>query len=146
MLFRSLLNEIWRLTGISPDTIVERYEDFPSGAGWYLPLMAVSADAVSQREGILSGLSGLVMQPFRSRYYFEGGIAPHVVGYVSAIPAEEVEEYKRLGYRQDERVGQAGLEKWGEEYLSGTRGGALYVVDSDGLIVTKLAEIGRAHV
>lgn len=136
----TLLNEIWRLTGIYPDTIVERYEDFPSGAGWYLPLMAVSADAVSQREGILSGLAGLVMQPFRSRYYFEGGIAPHVVGYVSAIPAEEVEEYKRLGYRQDERVGQAGLERWGEEPLSGTRGGALYVVDSDGLIVTKLAE------
>lgn len=136
----TLLNELWRLTGIYPDTIRERYEDFPSGAGWYLPLMAVSADEVSQREGILSGLSGLVMQPFRSRYYFEGGIAPHVVGYVSAIPAEEVEEYKRLGYRQDERVGQAGLEKWGEEFLSGVRGGALYIVDSDGLVVTKLAE------
>lgn len=136
----TLLNELWRLTGIYPDTIRDSYEDFPSGAGWYLPLMAVSADAVSQREGILSGLAGLVMQPFRSRYYFEGGIAPHVIGYVNAIPAEEVEEYKRLGYRQDERVGQAGLEKWGEESLSGVRGGALYVVDPDGLIVTKLAE------
>ena len=93
----TLLNELWRLTGIYPDTIRERYEDFPSGAGWYLPLMAVSADAVSQRESILSGLAGLVMQPFRSRYYFEGGIAPHVVGYVNAIAVEEVEEYKRLG-------------------------------------------------
>lgn len=136
----TLLNELWRLTGIYPDTIYERYEDFPPGADWYLPLMAVSADAVSQREGILSGLSGLVMRPFRSRYYFEGGIAPHVVGYVTAIPAEEVEEYRRLGYRQDERVGQAGLEWWGEEDLSGERGGDLYVVDPDGLTVTKLAE------
>lgn len=136
----TLLNELWRLTGIYPDTIYERYEDFPPGADWYLPLMAVSADAVSQRESVLSGLAGLVMRPFRSRYYFEGGIAPHVVGYVTAIPAEEVEQYRRLGYRQDERVGQAGLEWWGEEYLSGERGGALYVVDPDGLTVTKLAE------
>jgi penicillin-binding protein 2 len=136
----TLLNEIWRLTGIFPDTIRERYEDFPPGADWYLPLMAVSADAVSQRESILSGLSGLVMRPFRSRYYFEGGISPHVVGYVTAIPAEEVEEYRRLGYRQDERVGQAGLEKWGEQSLSGVRGGALYVVDPEGLTVTKSAE------
>jgi penicillin-binding protein 2 len=136
----TLLNEIWRLTGIFPDTIREQYEDFPPGADWYLPLMAVSADAVSQRESILSGLSGLVMRPFRSRYYFEGGISPHVVGYVTAIPAEEVEEYRRLGYRQDERVGQAGLEKWGEQSLSGVRGGALYVVDPEGLSVTKSAE------
>jgi penicillin-binding protein 2 len=136
----TLLNELWRLTGIYPDTIYERYEDFPPGADWYLPLMAVSADTVSQREGVLSGLSGLVMRPFRSRYYFEGGIAPHVVGYVTAIPAEEVEDYRRLGYRQDERVGQAGLEWWGEDDLSGERGGDLYVVDPDGLTVTKLAE------
>ncbi len=136
----TLLSELYRLTGIYPDTIAARYEDFPPGADWYLPLMAVSADAVSQREGVLSGLSGLVMRPFRSRYYFDGGISPHVVGYVSAIPAEEVEEYRRLGYRQDERVGRAGLEKWGEEALAGVRGGALYVVDPDGLTVTKLAE------
>jgi penicillin-binding protein 2 len=136
----TLLSELYRLTGIYPDEIADRYEDFPPGADWYLPLMAVSADAVSQRENVLSGLSGLVMRPFRSRYYFEGGIAPHVIGYVSAIPAEEVEEYRRLGYRQDERVGQAGLENWGEEYLSGVRGGALYVIDPDGLTVTKLAE------
>ena len=136
----TLLSELYRLTGLYPDTIVDRYEDFPPGADWYLPLMAVSADAVSQRESVLSGLAGLVMRPFRSRYYFEGGIAPHVIGYVSAIPAEEVEEYRRQGYRQDERVGQAGLESWGEEYLSGVRGGDLYAVDPDGLTVTKLAE------
>jgi penicillin-binding protein 2 len=136
----TLLTELYRLTGIYPDVIADQYEDFPEGADWYMPLMAVSADAVSQREGVLSGLSGLVMRPFRSRYYFEGGIAPHVLGYVSAIQAEEVEEYRRLGYRQDERVGQSGLESWGEEYLSGVRGGALYVVDQDGLTVTKLAE------
>ena len=91
----TLLSELYRLTGLYPDTIVDRYEDFPPGADWYLPLMAVSADAVSQRESVLSGLAGLVMRPFRSRYYFEGGIAPHVIGYVSAIPAEEVEEYRR---------------------------------------------------
>jgi penicillin-binding protein 2 len=136
----TLLSEIWRLTGLHPDTIRTRYENFPPGAGWYLPLLAVPADLVRQREGILSGLAGLVLSPFRSRFYFDGGIAPHVIGYVSAIPAEEVEQYQRQGYLQDERVGQAGLEKWGEAYLSGKRGGELYVVDPNGTTVTKLAE------
>lgn len=140
----TLLNELWRLTGIYPDNIRARYENFPPGAGWYLPLMAVSSDVVQQRESVLSGLAGLVMRPFRSRYYFDGGIAPHVVGYVASIPAEELETYKRLGYRQDERVGMAGLEKWGEQYLSGKRGGALYVIDPNGLVVTKLAESSPA--
>ena len=136
----TLLSELWRLTGLHPDNIRARYENFPPGAGWYLPLLAVPADLVRQREGVLSGLAGLVLSPFRSRFYFDGGIAPHVIGYVSAIPAEEVEEYQRQGYLQDERVGQAGLEKWGEAYLSGKRGGALYVVDPNGATVTKLAE------
>ena len=136
----TLLSELWRLTGLYPDNIHARYENFPPGAGWYLPLLAVPADLVQQREGVLSGLAGLVLSPFRSRFYFDGGIAPHVIGYVSAIPAEEVGEYQRQGYLQDERVGQAGLEKWGEAYLSGKRGGALYVVDPDGATVTKLAE------
>lgn len=139
-----LLNELSRLTGMRPDTITAMYEDFPPGADWYLPLKAVSADLVQEREAVLSGMAGLVMRAFRSRYYFDGGIAPHVVGYVSAIPAEQVEEYRRQGYRQDERVGQSGLEKWGESYLSGKRGGALYVVDASGLIITKLAESSPA--
>lgn len=135
-----LLTELWNLTGLRPDSIRIMYEDFPAGAGWYLPLMAVPADEVKKRETVLAGLAGLVMKPFRSRYYFEAGIAPHVIGYVSAIQEGEVEKYKRMGYRQDERVGQTGLEKWGEAALSGTRGGTLYVVDPTGLIITKLAE------
>ena len=89
----TLLSELWRLTGLYPDNIHARYENFPPGAGWYLPLLAVPADLVQQREGVLSGLAGLVLSPFRSRFYFDGGIAPHVIGYVSAIPAEEVGEY-----------------------------------------------------
>jgi penicillin-binding protein 2 len=136
----TLLNELSSLTGLRPDTIEAMYEDFPPGADWYLPLREVSADAVQAREQVLSGLAGLVMEPFRSRYYFDNGIAPHIIGYVTAIPLEQEEEYRRLGYRRDERVGQAGLEKWGEAYLSGKRGGALYVVDPSGLIITKLAE------
>jgi penicillin-binding protein 2 len=62
------------------------------------------------------------------------------VGYVSQIQAGEEEEYLRQGYRIDERVGQAGIEYYGEEYLSGKRGGALYLFNPQGELVTKLAE------
>ncbi len=135
----ALLTEIWRLTGIRPETLrpsLQNYRQY----GWYLPIAEVSADEVAARESILSGYAGVVMQSFRSRYYFDGGIAPHVTGYVSLIQAEEEEEFMRKGYRRDEKVGRSGLEDWGEEYLSGERGGSLYVVAPDGKIVTQLAE------
>ena len=135
-----LFEQLTELTGLSAETIRAMYANFPSGAGWYLPLGEVSADQVASRFDVLSGLSGLVMRPYKSRYYVEGGIASHVVGYVSSIPAEEVAQYQYMGYRQDERVGRSGLEMWGETYLAGQRGGALYVFNAQGQPVTRLAE------
>jgi penicillin-binding protein 2 len=135
----SLLNTLWDLTGIRPDAlapILDSYRQF----GWYLPVGEAPADLVQPLDSVLTSFAGMVMQAYRSRFYFDGGIAPQTIGYVSAIQEEEVETYKRRGYRIDEKVGRSGLEAWGEEFLSGQRGGALYVVGTDGSIITKLAE------
>jgi penicillin-binding protein 2 len=129
-----------RLTGLTADQIRARYENFPPGVDWYLPLGEVPADEIASNIDTLSGLSGLVLEPYRARYYFDGGVAPHVVGYVTTIQAGEEEEYMRKGYQRDERVGQAGLEYWGENMLSGKRGGALYLFNAQGQILTRLAE------
>jgi penicillin-binding protein 2 len=130
-----------RLTGLTGDEIYSRYENFPPGVDWYVPLGEVPAEEVEKNIETLSELDGLVLSPYRARYYFDGGIAPHVVGYVTIIQEDEEEEYLRKGYRRDERVGQSGLEKWGEPYLSGKRGGALYVFNSQNQIETRLAEV-----
>jgi penicillin-binding protein 2 len=135
-----LFAKLSELTGTSVDTIQSLYESAPPGAGWYIPLGEVSAEIISSQYSALSSLKGIMMKPYKSRYYFDGGIAPHVVGYVSAIQPEEVDQYKRLGYQPDERVGRIGLEKWGEAYLAGKRGGALYVFNAQGQPVTRLAE------
>lgn len=129
-----------QMTGLSGDEIRSRYENFPPNSDWYLPLGEVATSEIERRLNVLSSLSGLQLTPYKARYYFDGGIAPHVLGYVTTIQAGEEEEYLRKGYRRDERVGQAGLEKWGESYLSGQRGGALYVFNDQGQIVTRLAE------
>ncbi len=128
------------LTGVRVDTIDALYRSAPIGAGWYIPVGEVSAEKIASAFTELSSLPGMMMRPYKSRYYYEGGIAPHVVGYVSAIQPDEVGEYKRRGYQPDERVGRSGLEKWGETYLAGKRGGALYVFNAQGQPVTRLAE------
>ncbi len=136
----ALLTAIYRLTGIRPEKLRDKIDAYRQ-SGWYLPVADVSAEDWEKLGGAVSQFTGVIAQPFRARYYFSGGIAPHVVGYVSAIQQEEVEEYKRLGYNVwSDRVGQKGLEAWGEEYLSGKRGGTLYLIGPDGAIVTRLAE------
>jgi penicillin-binding protein 2 len=135
-----LFERLAELTGLGVEGIRYLYEQQPAGSGWYLPLAEVSAEVIADEFELLSTYSGLVMRQYKSRYYFEGGIAPHVVGYVSAIMPEEVAEYQRRGYQQDERVGRSGLEQWGEAYLAGKRGGALYVFNAQGQPVTRLAE------
>jgi len=136
----ALLTAIYRLTGVRPEKLRDKIDAYRQN-GWYLPVADVSAEDWSTLGGAASQFDGVLAQPFRARYYFSGGIAPHVVGYVSAIQQEEVEEYKRLGYNVwSDRVGQKGLEAWGEQYLSGKRGGTLYLIGPDGSIVTRLAE------
>jgi cell division protein FtsI/penicillin-binding protein 2 len=136
----ALLTAIYRLTGVRPEKLRDKIDAYRQN-GWYLPVADVSAEDWEKLGGAVSQFSGVIAQPFRARYYFNGGIAPHVVGYVSAIQQEEVEEYKRLGYNVwSDRVGQKGLEAWGEKYLAGKRGGTLYLIGPDGATITRLAE------
>lgn len=133
-----LLDEIYRLTGVRPETLsgkIEAYRPF----GYYLPVADISVDALAPREAVLAGYSGVILSPFRTRYYFDDGISPHVLGYMSLIQPKEVDYYKRLGYRVDERVGRDGLELFAEKSLAGVRGGVLYVVDQNNNIITQLA-------
>lgn len=133
----ALLGEIYRLTGVHPDTLsgmIEAWRPF----GYYLPVADISVDALAPREAVLAGYSGVILQPFRTRYYFDDGLSSHVLGYMSLIQPDEVDYYKRLGYRVDERVGRDGLEYYAEKSLAGVRGGVLYVVDPNKKIVTQL--------
>jgi cell division protein FtsI/penicillin-binding protein 2 len=107
--------------------------------GYYLPVADISVEALAPREAVLASYSGVILQPFRTRYYFDDGIASHVLGYMSLIQPDEVDYYKRLGYRVDERVGRDGLEYYAENSLAGVRGGVLYVIDPNGNKITQLA-------
>ncbi len=132
-----LVSEASRLCGISMDTLVEQINTYP--AQFPIPLCEAS-DQESQRiRGM--GLSGLQWDSYNSRYYFQQGVGSNVVGYTLAISPEDLEAYRRRGYRGDERVGAAGIEKWAENYLSGKHGGTLYVINpTTGTPVTKVGE------
>ena len=137
----TLLSELSNLTGMTSDDIHSLYEN--AGPDWYIPVGEVSSQQIESRFDVLSNLGGLIMNTYNTRYYFDEA-APHVTGYVQSIPAEELDTYKREGYRGDEHVGIAGLESWGEDQLAGKRGASLYVVDPQGSKVTRLAQTDSA--
>ena len=133
----TLLSEVWNLCGISMEALDQEILNTP--AQFSIPLCEAS-EQESQRIRSIAP-SGLQWTEYNSRYYFEQGVGSHVVGYTQLIPAEEIETYRRLGYANDALVGRAGIEQWAEEYLSGRRGGTLYVVNpSTNTIVTKVGE------
>jgi len=99
----------------------------------------IMADVAETYYDRLSAYPAITMDSYKARYYHDGGIAPHVLGYVGNVPAERLEEYQRLGYTGDEKIGYSGLEQWGEEYLAGTHGADLYVKDLQGQVLTKIA-------
>lgn len=138
-----LLSELSRLTGILPDTIKAMYDNDYTYLGDYVAVGEAPRDEVLERYEVLSSLTeiGLRMTDYSGRFYYNQGVAPHVTGYVQQIYAEELDSYLRQGYRQDDLVGKAGLEVWGEQYLLGQRGASLYVTDPQGSPITRLAQV-----
>ncbi len=124
------------LTGYRSDTIRGMIENADPGA--YLPLGEIPVDQDPHRLDLLTGWNAAVTSRYSSRLYYGSGVGPHVVGYVSAIQEEEIDEYRRLGYRSDERVGRKGVELWGESTLIGKRGGTLYVFNPEGKPIQQL--------
>lgn len=124
------------------EALKEKIQEYRT-RGWYLPVADFATETVIEYDKELQIIPGVIMQPYRSRYYFDGGpisAAPHITGYMGPIPLHELEDYRRLGYSIDDRVGRGGLELWAEAFLAGKKGGSLYVVTPSGGIVTKLAE------
>lgn len=56
------------------------------------------------------------------RIYAAGDVAPHLIGTVGAIDADEYAENKEKGYALNDVIGKAGIEKAMESELRGTKG------------------------
>jgi penicillin-binding protein 2 len=112
----------------------------------------VDESAVQQIEEQHPRLPGVVVQPEAVRYYPEGPLLAHVLGYLGALSPEEYERQRRLCgaleseqrrkecYNPNDRVGVAGLERQYERELRGVPGQRLSEVDASGRTVRELRE------
>jgi len=133
-----LLSLLSRISGLRVDTLIGLIEN--STPGEYLPIAEVYSDQFENVVNALSGYSAIQIGRYESRFYPDGGIAPHIVGYISAIQQEEVNDFRKLGYESFEKIGRDGIENWGEPHLIGDRGGTLNILDQEGKVINQIAQ------
>lgn len=137
----ALLNALAPLLGKTPEEIKQSYA--AALPNWYWPLGDVTEAVMQEHGAALQPFFGKGLAPVQqrlARIYAEDGIAPHVVGYIGALPPEQLAQYQAQGFTGDEQIGLSGLEAWGEDFLNGERGGVLRVVNASGEYVTTVAE------
>lgn len=93
----------------------------------------------------------VVVEPVR--VYHTGSLASHIIGYMGKISEKNKQEFTEAGdeypYENDDKVGQAGIEKVFEQYLRGTDGEKQIDMDVDGMITgeyTSKEAIGGANI
>lgn len=141
----SMLTTLRRLFNLaSTDPILERYDNIRD-TDWFTPLGEVQLEDYQTVGGLLDSVGGALAYTYPARYYygigltpFAGGVAPHAVGYVGQIQAEEYEQRLKQGYGGDEFIGRIGIELVYESQLRGHPGGTLYLRDPDGNVLQTL--------
>ena len=134
-----MLSTLRRLMDYPSNDSIQFLYDQIRGTDFRVNLGEVPLEAFQQVQGTLASVGGVQWGNYDTRLYFEGGLAPHSLGYISWIQAEDLQDYLVQGYQGDEFVGQIGLEYWYEEPLRGRPGGTLYTTDAAGRPDTAIA-------
>lgn len=132
-----VLAQLEPVLNLSQFEIQRRYAN--SNPEWKIAITSISPDVARANADALA-LPGVVTDEQDARAYPQGAAAAHIAGYVGEISADELSQVYSTGYREGDFLGRSGLEKWGEKYLSGTRGGRLAVIGPDGQEVVTLKE------
>jgi penicillin-binding protein 2 len=77
-------------------------------------------------------IPGIAIETEARRYYPQGPLFAHTVGYVTAIPMDDLRRRKEEGYRPGDHIGRTGLERLLEPTLRGQPGFEKMVVDRRG--------------
>lgn len=133
----ALLARLSLVLNMPQDEIKKKYEGQP--ATWFIPIADISVEASREHYEFLSKAAGVTLRPKAVRSYPTPVVAPHVIGFMGQIPAEELEAWQASGYSGDELVGRTGIEAWGEPYLAGQRGGTLTIMTPEGQVAATLA-------
>ncbi|PJF44124.1 MAG: hypothetical protein CUN55_05600 [Phototrophicales bacterium] len=100
----------------------------------------ISEETNSREFDVLNNICRYRAIPRTTRQYY-GRVAPHLIGYIGQIPANELASYRAQGYPEDALVGRDGLELAFEEQLRGTIGKRLILESNTGIPIRTIANV-----
>lgn len=92
----------------------------------------VSSTLVSAVKERSDHFPGVDVQVASVREYYDGTLAPHILGIVANVSEEEYEAKKEQGYTINDVIGKSGIELTMESYLRGTNGEKTITTDAQG--------------
>jgi penicillin-binding protein 2 len=141
----ALLAELSRILNMGWVEIQSIYTAEGIQPHWFVPIAQLSFEESLAYAETLSSLPGVMLQETPVRTYPQGDLAAHVLGYLGEIGPEELTTLETEGYEEGDAIGKAGLERWGETYLAGRRGGRLTIVTPEGQLVETIVESPAAQ-
>jgi len=135
----------YKLEGFTPEEQRKiagvRYEMEQRGYTWNVPYTFatdIDISSVIQIKERSYMLPGVTITESGVRIHPNSSIAPHIIGTIGPIYAEEYQELKLKGYAMDDRVGNAGIEKRFEDQLRGINGKREIHIDAGGAVVREV--------
>ena len=133
------IQKISELTGVSVETINNYLSASYVKDDTFVPVRKVAKSDTELKEQLLQ-IPGILINDAQGRVYPLGEEAGHLIGYVQAINAEELEKYADKGYSSTSLIGKSGLEAAYEDRLRGTDGVRIYIQDAEENEIKTLAE------
>ncbi len=135
------VSRLSKILNIPESVIQQRLEQ----AGYNSPFLVriargISPAQVTALSEYSSELEGIQVDAEAVRYYPNGDLAAHVLGYTGELSDEELKERKQEGYRLGDVIGQMGIERAFEATLRGEWGGQQVEVDGAGQVVRILGQ------
>lgn len=101
----------------------------------------VSDETIAYVEEMGDELKGAEISSETVRYYPNGSLAAHILGYMGSISDSEYDSYvKEKGYSADDLIGKDGIEATMEDKLRGTDGVKTIQVNSSGDYISTISE------
>ncbi len=132
-----VLDDFTRMLGLGDDEVAKITERLEVGKKRdpkiaILVLEDQGRDRAAIVEQAGTQLPGIEVHHEPYRYYPQGGLAAHLVGYMTQMTATEADKLGNQGYETSELVGRYGLESAWENYLRGKKGIERFAVDARG--------------
>ena len=137
LLTPEIKEELSRMLALSDDELKEIDERIAVGKKRdpkqpVLVLEDQGRDRAALVEQAKARLPGVEVHHEPYRYYPQGDLAAHLIGYMTQMTEDEADRLAQQGYESSELVGRYGLEAAWENYLRGKKGVERFAVDARG--------------